>query len=144
MNHRNRLRAATMLALLTPVLAADQFALAKPEPATPLPPMTFEGTPDPEPSPIMEMFDRAEQQLSYPAVDVSKFTATPSQPIDDHAHADVAHSRALGLDASTFGQPAIIMPIQPYPFAPPAYDMTALVPRRRRGRTPWRKAQRGW
>ncbi len=133
MNHRNRLSAATMLALLTPVLAADQFALAKPEPATPLPPMTFEGTPDPEPSPIMEMFDRAEQQLSYPAVDVSKFTATPSQPL--------AYPEREGIIGN---QPAIIMPIQPYPCAPPAYEMTTLVPRRRRARTPWRKAQRGW
>lgn len=41
-------------------------------------------------------------------------------------------------------QPAVIIPIQPYPFAPPAYEMTALVPRRRKGRTPWRKAKRGW
>lgn len=40
--------------------------------------------------------------------------------------------------------PAIIMPIQPYPISPPLPDMTCLKPRRRKGRTPWRKAERGW
>lgn len=147
MNHRNRLSAATMLALLSPALVADSFAHANvPKADEETPPQTIAVEP---PSVTerytMHVWDHAngKKPESYP-VSVSKFTATPSQPIDDPAHADVAHSRALGLDASTFGQPAIIMPIQPYPFAPPACEMTTLVPRRRRGRTPWRKAQRGW
>lgn len=64
---------------------------------------------------------------------MSKFTATPAHLPE--------HPEREGIIGN---QPAIIMPIQPYPFAPPAYEMTTLVPRRRKGRTPWRKAQRGW
>lgn len=152
MNHRNRLghrmSAATILVLLSPALMADSVAHAEvPTPEAETPPQNIAVEPPSVTTEryTMHVLDHAngKKPESYP-VDVSKFTATPSQPIDDPAHADVAHGGALGLDASTFGQPSIIIPIQPYPCAPPAYEMTTLVPRRRRGRTPWRKAQRGW
>ena len=140
MNHRNRLghrmSAATILALLSPALMADSVAHAEvPTPDPETPPQTIAVEP---PSVTerytMHVWDHAngKKPESYP-VSVSKFTATPSQPL--------AYQEREGIIGN---QPAIIMPIQPYPFAPPAYEMPALVPRRRKGRTPWRKAQRGW
>ena len=121
MNHRNRLSAATMLALLSPALVADSFAHANVPKAD-----------NEKPAQEGAVIEPAQARLSYP-VNVSKFTAAPSQPL--------AHPEREGIIGN---QPAVIIPIQPYPFAPPAYEMTALVPRRRKGRTPWRKAQRGW
>ena len=140
MNHRNRLghrmSAATILALLSPALMADSVAHAEvPTPDPETPPQTIAVEP---PSVTerytMHVWDHAngKKPESYP-VSVSKFTATPSQPLP--------YPEREGIIGN---QPAVIIPIQPYPFAPPAYDMTALVPRRRKGRTPWRKAQRGW
>ncbi len=125
MNHCNRLghrmSAATILALMSPALMSDSVAHAN-----------VPKEDDEMPSKEVAVIEPAQARLSYP-VSVSKFTDTPSQPL--------AYPEREGIIGN---QPAIIMPIQPYPFAPPAHEMTTLVPRRRRGRTPWRKAQRGW
>ena len=125
MNHRNRLghrmSAATILVFLSPCLTADSFAHSN-----------VPKDDDEKPAQEVAVIETAQARLSYP-VCVSKFTATPSQPL--------AYPEREGIIGN---QPAIIIPIQPYPCAPPAYEMTTLVPRRRKGRTPWRKAQRGW
>lgn len=125
MKHRNRLghrmSAATILALLSPALMADSVAHAE-----------VPKEDDEMPSKEVAVIEPEAARPNYP-VSVSKLTATPSQPL--------AYPEREGIIGN---QPAIIMPIQPYPFAPPAHEMTTLVPRRRRGRTPWRKAQRGW
>ena len=122
MNYRNRLSAATMLALLTPVLVADQFAhVAVPK------------QDDETPAQEVAVIEQKHTRLSYPAVNVSKFAVAPAHLPE--------HPEREGIIGN---QPAIIMPLQPYPFAPPAYEMTALVPRRRKGRRAQRAQQRGW
>lgn len=122
MNRRNRLSAATMLALLTPVLVADQFAHA----AVPK-------QDDETPAQEVAVIEQEHARLSYPAVNVSKFAVTPAHPPEHPEHEGIIGN-----------QPAIIMPIQPYPISPPLPDLPCLKPRRRKSRTPWRKAERGW
>ena len=145
MNPRHRLSALTMLALVSPALAASDMALARiarPEPDPALPPIVVEGTPDTEPNPIKELWDNAVDQTqevatkepasSYVA-SLTNFEYTPSYPEEP--------TYPEGIIRDT---PAIIMPIQPYPISPPLPDMTCLKPRRRKSRTPWRKLERGW
>ena len=113
--------AATILALLSPALMADSVAHAEVPKAD-----------DDKPAQEVAVIEPEAARLTYP-VSVSKFTDTPSQPL--------GYPEREGIIGN---QPAIIIPIRPYPCAPPAYEMTTIVPRRRRRRTPWRKAQRGW
>lgn len=118
MNPRHRLSALTMLALTMPVLAAaDADSEQAPKPA--------------DDQPAQEVATK-EPASSYVAR-MTKFEYEPSYPVEP------AYPEGIIRDT-----PAIIMPIQPYPISPPLPDMTCLKPRRRKSRTPWRKAERGW
>jgi len=118
MNPRHRLSALTMLALMTPVLAAGDTAHAEaPKPA--------------DDQPAQEVATK-EPASSYIA-SLTGFQYQPTYPVEP--------TYPEGIIRDT---PAIIMPIQPYPISPPLPDMTCLKPRRRKSRTPWRKAERGW
>jgi len=118
MNPRHRLSALTMLALMTPVLAAGDTAHADvTEPA--------------DDQPAQEVATK-EPASSYVA-SLTSFEREPRYPVE------LKYPEGIIRDT-----PAIIMPIQPYPFAPPLPEMTCLKPRRRKSRTPWRKAERGW
>jgi len=118
MNPRHRLSALTMLAMMTPVLAA---ADAAPEQA-----------PKPADDQTAQEVATKEPASSYVA-SLTNFEYKPSYPVEP--------KYPEGIIRDT---PAIIMPIQPYPISPPLPDMTCLKPRRRKSRTPWRKAERGW
>lgn len=107
-----------MLAMTMPVLAAADAAHAEvPKPA--------------DDQPTQEVATK-EPASSYVAR-MTSFEYKPTYPVEP------THPEGIIRDT-----PAIIMPIQPYPISPPLPDMTCPKPRRRKGRTPWRKAERGW
>ena len=107
-----------MLALMTPVLATGDTAPEQPpKPA--------------DDQPAQEVATK--QPTSSYVASLTNFEHKPSYPVEP--------KYPEGIIRDT---PAIIMPIQPYPISPPLPDMTCLKPRRRKSRTPWRKAERGW
>jgi hypothetical protein len=118
MNPRHRLSALTMLALMTPVLAAGDTAHAE--------------VPKPSDDQSAQEVATKEPASSY----VARLTSIEHEP-----RYPIKPKYPEGIIGD---QPAIIMPIHPYPFAPPVPEMTCLKPRRRKSRTPWRKLQRGW